>query len=92
MKKIILFISIIFCAFLIVGCSSAPNTSKGDSYGSIDGDYPDDPGFYPEAPSTKPDYSSPSDKGEGYNKDEELPQAGQMTASALSDLVIRFFQ
>lgn len=85
MKKIILFISIIFCAFLIVGCSSAPNTSKGDSYGSIDGDYPDDPGVYPDAPGAEPDYSAPSNKGEGYNKDEELPQAGQITASEWND-------
>lgn len=91
MKKIILFISIIFCAFLIVGCSSAPNTSKGDGYGSIDGDYPDAPGVYPDAPGAEPDYSAPSDKGEGYNKDEELPQAGQMTASAWSDIENFFY-
>lgn len=84
MKKFILFLTIIFCAFLIVGCSSASNSSKGDDYGSID-DIPEDPGYFPLPDLPLSPDSSPSTKGDDDETNQGNLQAGQITASAWSD-------
>jgi uncharacterized repeat protein (TIGR02543 family) len=79
MKKILLFIGILFCAFVLVSCSASkpnsdsdPSSPPGDDYGSIDGP-------------TKEDFDSPSNSAPSGEASKGDVQAGQITASAWSD-------
>ena len=73
MKKALLFISIIFSIFLLVGCASsnsAGSSNPSDDFGSV---------------GERPDVSMPEYEDSNGSKDEGNVQAGQITASAWND-------
>lgn len=78
MKKILLFITILFFSIILVGCASSDKSEIDNNYGSIGGEPINPmPDFAPGAPEGG-DYYNPS------SKDEPI-QAGQITSSEWND-------